>query len=452
MSLLQKAKAAREKRAAKIEEMKGILDKASTENRSMSEDENTKWKALKGEAETLLREAETFEEQARLDGEVEQRAQSNARVIPGPAGNQSEVREKQKLIRGYEFKRAIRAQLGNKPVDGVEGEMHQEAIKEAREAGVNVEGTGVPSWFMSIEKRHQPGTREYRDMTAGTTTEGGHTIQTDLGELIPALTPRLMTVDLGATVLSGLTGNLDMPRDTTNLTATWKTENATADELNPVFDKISFTPNRLTAFTDVSRTLIAQSSISVENFIRRKLDRAVAIALDAAAINGSGTAPTPRGILNQSGIGSVVGGTNGAAPTYSHIVDLETEVAVDNADMGRLAYLTTPGIRGKLKKTAIESGDSARVWVGQELNGYRAAVSTQVPSTLTKGSSSGICHAVIFGNWEELMIGQWSGIDFIINPYTKGKEGLVEVIVHSWWDIDVAHAQSFAAMVDALLS
>lgn len=70
---------------------------------------------------------------------------------------------------------------------------------------------------------------------------------------------------------------------------------------------------------------------------------------------------------------------------------METALAVDNADTGNLAFLTTPGIRGVLKKTKIDAGSGQFVWGqdAQTLNGYRAAVSTQVPSDLTKGSSSG---------------------------------------------------------------
>lgn len=446
---LQKAKELREQSAAKLQRMEALSSTAETENRDFNPDEQKEYDALKKEVESLQARA------ARLTAEATAEAASDSARIPFEGGGSDasgEARDRQKAMDSYSFHRAIRSVTSSKPLDGVELEMRQEAEKEAKASSINLEGHfAVPSWFVDIQ-RNSPHSPERRDMTVGTTTTGGHLVATNVSPMIPVLQPRLQTIGLGATVMSGLVGNVDMPRDTTNPVATWKAENATADELTPTLDKISLTPNRLTAFTDLSRSLVIQSAPSVEQFARRKLDRAIAIALDLAAINGSGSSNQPLGILNQSGIGSVAGGTNGAAPTLSHLIDLETAVGVANADMGMLAYLTTPGVRGKLKKTLIDAGSGLRVWDKNELNGYGAHVSTQVPSTLTKGSASGVCHAILFGNWEELIIAQWAGVDFIVNPYTKGKEALIELIVHSYYDIDVMHAASFAAMVDALVS
>jgi HK97 family phage major capsid protein len=183
--------------------------------------------------------------------------------------------------------------------------------------------------------------------------------------------------------------------------------------------------------------------------LKNDLVTAVAIAVDAAAIEG-GAANTPTGILNTVGIGSVVGGTNGAAPSFANIVALEKEVAIDNADMGALAFLTNPKVRAKLKQVAVGT-DQRMVWgeSGNTLLGYNAYVTTQVPSTLDKGSSTGVCSAIIFGNFNDLMIGQWGGLDLIVDPYTAASNAQVNVYIHSFWDVLVRHAESFAAMKDA---
>jgi hypothetical protein len=133
---------------------------------------------------------------------------------------------------------------------------------------------------------------------------------------------------------------------------------------------------------------------------------------------------------------------------------LETALAVDNADMGSLGYLTTPGVRGKLKGTETATGNGIFVWnQGNELNGYKAVTSTQVPNDLTKGSSSGVCSAIIFANWADLMIGQWgSGFDLVVDPYTLAGSNTVRLILNGWFDINVRHPESFAAMKDALTS
>jgi len=460
MSLL-KAKQKREEAVLKEEarqkaltDAKNILEGAegseiTPEQRTKIDGFKASAKDLKGQAEQLRSDAELYEMEAT---ENQKRDTPQERIIPGAAGGKSEIREKQKLINGYSFKNAVSAAVSKRAISGIEAEMHQEADKEARESGFTLQGSNaLPSWFMSVDKRWHGYKPEYRDHTSGTDADGGYTVAQDLGGLIPVLRPRLKTIALGARVLSGLTGNLDIPRDTTNWAATWKAENATAAELTAVLDDLNLTPNRLTAFADISRTLLTQSSINFQSFVIDKINFSVANALDAAGLNGSGASNQPQGLLGTTGIGDVAGGTNGAAPDFADIIDLETQVAQDDADVDTMAYLTTPGMRGKLKKALIDAGSGLRVWDRDGLNGYRAEVSTKVPSTLDKGTSTGVCHSIILGNWRSMLYAQWGGIDLIVNPYTKGKEGLIEIIVHSNWDVGIEHPESFAAMQDALV-
>ena len=151
----------------------------------------------------------------------------------------------------------------------------------------------------------------------------GFTVQTEVGDLIPFLDPRLQTEALGATVLRNLSGNIDFPRNDAAAAATWEGETDANAETSPTFDRIQLTPNRLGAFTDISKQVLVQSSIDMENFIRRRLEVAIRNAVDLAAINGSGASNQPTGILNTSGIGDVAGGTNGAVPTFANIIALE---------------------------------------------------------------------------------------------------------------------------------
>lgn len=446
-------------RAAKLKELEELNKKIG--DKDPTDEQRSQWDALETEIDDLA-------EKVKFEEKREQRAaEFDTDTKPGeskkPKGGtvthysdeedgDSEAREKSKLSKKYRLLRGIQLASQGKQLDGVEAEMLQEAHKEARELGLNIEGNvAVPSWMVR--------TRESRDLTAtgpggAATTEGGYTIPTELMELIPLLEPRLQVEALGATVMRGLRGNIDFPKGNADASATWEGENDANAETSPTFDKISMSPNRLGAFTDISKQLIAQSSVDVENYVRNRLNFAVRKALDLAAINGSGSSNQPTGVLNTSGIGSVAIGTDGGAPIWDHIVDLETEIAIDNADMGTLAYLTTPGIRGKLKKTLVDDGSGMFVWdnrfnpAGPGLNGYRSEVSTQVPSTLVKGNSSD-CHAIIFGNWAELMIGQWAGIDLVVDPYTSAKNAIVTLVINSWWDIAVRHAESFAAIKDA---
>ena len=212
------------------------------------------------------------------------------------------------------------------------------------------------------------------------------------------------------------------------------------------------TPKTVGAFTDMSRRLLMQSSIDVENFTRTDLATVLALAIDLASLHGSGSSNQPTGVAATSGIGSVAGGTNGLAPAWSHLVSLETEVSIDNADVNRLAYVTNAKVRGKLKQVEKASNTGLFLWAdgAQPINGYPAYISNQVSSTLTKGSSSGVCSAIFFGNWADLIIGLWGGLDILVDPYTGSTAGTVRVVALQDVDIAVRHPESFAAMLDAL--
>ena len=351
--------------------------------------------------------------------------------------------------REYRMIRAIQAVLANRAPDGLEGEMQQEAVNEARSAGNGIALTGnlhIPSFIISQAQNEWDGV-ERRDITANTAATGGYTIQTNLGKLIEFLYPRLAVLQMGATYFGNQQGNLSFPRNSSAAAAAWATtENASATETTPGFEILALTPKRLTAFTDVSKQNIVQSNLAMENFIRRQLNMAVMQALDIAAINGAGSGGVPQGIMNTSGINDIDLGTDGGLLDWSRIVEFETECALENADMGALGYLTTPGVAGFLKNEKRDVAGNGFIWegpnVGAVVNGYRALASNNVPKTLTKGAGTNL-NAMIFGNWADLIIAQWGGIDLLVNPYTKGKEALIELIIHSWYDLGVAHNKSF---------
>jgi HK97 family phage major capsid protein len=156
-----------------------------------------------------------------------------------------------------------------------------------------------------------------------------------------------------------------------------------------------------------------------------------------------------------TGIGAVVGGTDGATPDWADIVDLESEVAIDNALLGSLGYITNAKVAGYLKKTKHNAtyGDQY-IWPinARELNGYPAHVSNQVLSTMSKGSSGAVCSGIFFGNWADLIFLFWGGLDVIVDPYTNSTSG--DVLITSMQDMDIIgrRVQSFSAMLDAKTS
>ena len=307
-----------------------------------------------------------------------------------------------------------------------------------------------------IQRAQLSGRDAYRDLTAGSATGGGNTVGTELlGSSFIELLRYVMVLDrLGVTWLRDLNGNLAIPSQTGAGNSYWLAENGAPTESAQALGQVGLTPKTVGAFTDYSRRLLLQSSMDVEGFVRADLASIVGHAIQLAAFNGSAS-NEPTGLLNLSGIGSVAIGANGGVPTYDHMVDLETAVANANADAGTLAYLTNSRVRGKLRKTQeFSSTNGKAVWgrgpergIGDVL-GYDAWVTNSVPNTLTKGTSTD-CSAMIFGNWADLIIGMWGGLDIMLDPYSLSTTGAKRVVALQDVDIQARRVESFAAIKDA---
>lgn len=457
-------------------DIRSFLPNSITEVRTMPENTPNPAPINVQEIETAARQAE------------QERVRS---ILKAGAGYASHISDAETLARQFvengrslaEFNAALLERMERKPAEPVQGnnvvdmsareERSYSVLRACRAlldndwsgAGLEREvsnaigktlGRQASGFFMPTGLR-MPGPGDMGQRTvnvAGTDNVGGYTVPTELQSVIDLLRARMMTRQLGARVLTGLQGDIAFPRVTGGASLSWVGENPGADvsDSNLAFDQVSLTPKTAQASIPVSRQLLAQSAFDVEMMMRSDLATVGALGLDLAAINGSGSSNQPTGILATSGIGSVAGGTNGLAPAWSHIVQLETEVATDNADIGALAYLTNAKVRGKLKQIEKASNTAQFVWDGTEMNGYNAAVSNQVPSNLTKGTSSGVCSAIIFGNWSDLIIGEWGAMEIIVDPYSLKKQGLVELTSIMMADVAVRHPESFAAMKDALTS
>lgn len=297
-----------------------------------------------------------------------------------------------------------------------------------------------------------------RDFTVGTrglTTGGsaGNLVATDLqsASFIDILINAMVVRSAGAIVLDGLNGNLAIPRQIGGAATYWVTEGSDTTPSDQVFDQVTMQPHSISAATEITRRTLQQSSLSMENFIRMDLAQRMALGIDLAAINGSGVGAEPLGIMGQTGVGnSAVGGTDGGAPTWSHVVKMETDVSSANAAVAALAYLTNSKVRGKLKETEKFSGGGREIWgEGNTLNGYPGLVSNQVPSNLTKGTGTNLS-ASIFGNFADLIIGMWGGLDLINDPYTKALSGGVRFVAFQDVDVNVRHPESFSVMDDII--
>lgn len=377
---------------------------------------------------------ESFQSRA-LDAMVGNQTQYHTPTAASAERNQSGLD-----LRRYSLSRAI-AGAAEGRLDGFEREVSEEL---ARTMGRRAQGFYIPNEVLA---------QRAMSVTGDSGAYGASAVPTVMNDLLEALRPQLAVANAGCTILSGLSGNIAIP--TAGATAAaWATETGTLSEQTPTIDQLTMGPKRLGAFSVISRQLIAQTNGTVDSFLRRDLLTALAQALDLAAVAGTGADNQPTGILAASGIGSVAGGTNGAAPTLANLLALVAAVANANADQGSTGFLINTKTEAKLRGTPrVASTDSEMLLNdGQTtLIGRRMHVSNNVPSNLVKGSSGAVCSAIIFGNFADLVIGQWGGgIDLLVDPYTLATSGQIRLVAQGFFDILVRRAESFAAMKDAL--
>lgn len=295
----------------------------------------------------------------------------------------------------------------------------------------------------------------------GTPAYGGNLVETELraSSFIDLLRNKAMVMKMGATIISGLQGNVEIPRQTGASTTYWVAENGEPTRSAATTDKVALKPKTIGALSNISRNMLLQPSLNMENFVRSELAKSLALGIDLAALCGTGTDNQPLGIANMSGICTVVGGTNGANLTFDHLIDMETQVASANADVSNMYYLCNAVTIGYLKKIKDTSGDyiwrsivdAVKNGFPGEVNGYGVARSNQVRANLTKGTATK-CSEIYFGNWSDLLIGEWGYLEVDVNRYGDAwKSGGVDVKAMQSVDIAVRHPKSFCVFSDALV-
>lgn len=272
-----------------------------------------------------------------------------------------------------------------------------------------------------------------RDLNVATASAGGNLVATELdaGSFIDLLRNASALDQAGATVLTGLTGNVAIPRQSGAATAYWVAESGAPTESQQTVDQVSLTPRTVAAFTDYSRRLMLQSSIDVENMIRGDLATVLALKIDYSGLYGTGSSGEPLGLKLTTGIGTETFAA--ATPTFAETVALESDVATANALAGSPVYLMNAAMRGGLKTKAKDTGSGLFVMEGDLVNGYRGVLSNQVAS-----------NDLWFGNFADLIIGYFSGLDLMVDPYTHSTSGTIRVVAMQDVDIAVRHPESFS--------
>ena len=266
-----------------------------------------------------------------------------------------------------------------------------------------------------------------RDLTVGSPSAGGNLVANELlsGSFIELLRNRMAMMQAGVTMLTGLQGNIAVPRQTSAATAYWVGEGGSPTESQQAIDQINMTPKTIGAFVDYSRRLLLQSSIDVEGMVRADIARVIALELDRTAVYGTGSANQPLGLTNTTGIGSQTITNYGSFVEY---IGMETDVAVANADAGSMRYIINAAARGALKSTSIVGTEPRFVYENDEINGYPVIVSNQLQS-----------NDCLFGDFSQFVVGMWSGLDLTVDPFAGATAGTVRIIALQ--DVDYAVRQ-----------
>lgn len=422
-----------------VSELQTLQNNIEKEARSMSDSESARLDEIDSRLDAISSEVSKLEK-------LQSRAAEAANLSGG--ASYSEEKERAKMGEQFSFKRAVQmAATGRK--DGVEAEFSKIAADEFQRSGVSVAAHSVliPSEVFK------------RDMTATGGTggdQGGVNIQTNVGGIIDVLLPKTVLRGLGVQQLNGLVGNLDMPTASTQPAAGWNTENGTATEKSPAFSKITFSPKRLAAFIQVSNQLMLQSSNSIDQYVRNFLITAMAQEMEKAAIKGGGT-NEPTGIISNASVNVAYAGgaannsvnANGAAAVWADVVNLMK--AVENANGEGVAYLTNPLVKAALQTTPRQSSGVEGNFImpsgANELNGYAAAFTTNVPSNLSKGSASDLS-AMIFGDFSKLALASWGGMELTVDPYSGATAGLTNIVLNSYLDCNLLQPTAFAVIKD----
>ena len=377
-------------------------------------------------------------------------------VTAKPIEEQLSPKEKEQYARDYKITSGIRGLLTNDWSDKASGfakEISQQIAKDSQRSNSS-QSLFIP--YSALAKR-----ATY--VTSGATT-GGNIVATDLlaDDFIEALRNSTVMVGLGVQTLSGLVGDVAIPRRSgVASTGYLSSETAALSQAESTFDQISMTPKTLGTLSKFSRNMLIQATPGIEDLVRTDILGGINLGLDLGILNGTGSSGQPTGIMQTSGIGSVAMGTNGGAITVDALVDLETAMMEDNAAVNAdsISYVTNAKVLGAIKKLKTSGGEYlvnnnlqalGRGSTPVAVNGYPLAMTNQVPSNLTKGSTSGSCSAVVMGDFSQAILGLFgSGIEITAgedsDDFAKNLVSIKGVVA---FDVAVRHAQSFAAILD----
>lgn len=396
-----------------VEETEEVVEEANEEEVEVEEEEDRNEEESTDEKEVEecseeeeVEETETVEEEE-IKEENKRKSKRNKRF--------STMKEKR-----FSLISAINDMVANKPMSEATRLVDAEGRKQSRNAGINAgKGICLP---LTMPKE------ERNTVVAGLATYGKENIQTDVYDLLEPLRNNMTLTAAGATILTGLNGNVQIPRYS-GANCQWKSEIAAAEDGAGTFDAVTLTPKRLTAFLDVSLEFLQQTTNGAEEILRRDLINCIAEKLESTLLGDEqGTQDKPEGLFY-----NVTAETDDL--TFANIVEMEEELDEANVSNNR-KYILSPKAKAYLRSTSKDEGSGRFIMENGEIEG----ISTDVTNNVVKGG-------IVLGNWTDYVVANWGSINIVTDPYTKATEGIVRLVCNFYCDGAPRRPESFAKRV-----
>ena len=368
--------------------LNSMLDVAEQEQRKLTDDETFEFEAMTNEITTIENEIRSIKE---------------------------ETKTNKKNMENFSLLKAINDVANNRQLDERAQEVVSAGIAEMRKAGQSYSGQIV----LPIESRNIQATVE---------GAGQENVAEDKLGILEPLRANLVLVNAGASYMTGLVGNVSIPVYSGSNVG-WAGEVDAATNGAGTFTEVALEPKRLTAYIDVSKQFLIQDSNSAEEMLKRDIVAAISNKLEATILGTeAGSTTKPAGLLN-----GVTKDSN--AITFEDIVEMEATLEGANVS-GEIKYIVSPTAKAALKTTKIDAGSGKFAMEGNEMNGYPVLCTSAVAG---KG--------VIMGNFNDLVIGQWGGIDLTVDPYTQAANGKVRLVINAYFDAKPRRAEAFVKKV-----
>lgn len=308
----------------------------------------------------------------------------------------------------FSLLKAIRNVAENRNLDPITQAICNEGVKEMRQAGLNTVG----QLYIPFEKR----------AAVSVTAEGSDIVGTNLMAIEPALRAKNVLVQSGAKFMTGLSGNVQIPRLSPSNVG-WQNEVGQAVDGAPTFDNVTLTPHRLTCFVDLSKQLLVQDSLSVEEAIRQDIIAAITSKLEATILSADA-----RTVSNPGGL--MAGKTPTAVATFADICKLEA--AVESAGvLNPVSYVVSPSVRANFRDMTKGKGMQL-AYVDNSLDG----------ATVLSTGNMKDKHFIV-ADWTNLALAQFGSLDITVDSYSQAVNGCVRLVINSYWDCQAIRPVAF---------